>query len=278
MSKTVVGLFNSTAAAQQVKQTLISEGYEASNIRIVANDSDDDSFAGTSTDYTSRTGSTTGTGTGVGEKISNFFKSLTGGDEHAHNHYAGGVNEGGALLTVTTDDEDATEVAQLLKQNGARDIDGSYRTAAGEGTPVYGGTSRQDTTNLTGETAIPIVEEELVVGKREVDRGGVRVYSHLVERPVEADVTLRNESVNVERRAVNRPASAADFAGGDSSFELRASGEEAVVGKSSRVVEEVMVGKQATERNEVIRDSVRKTEVEVEQIPGEVTTTDKSKY
>ncbi len=272
MSKTVVGLFNSTTEAQQVKQTLVQNGYDAKDVKIVANDNNDDDmemdggYASSATDTTRGTAGDvdTNAGTGVGHKISNFFKSLTGGDEDVHNHYSTGVNEGGALLTVTTSDDRASQVASMLKQYGARDIDGGYQNAAGSGTPVYGSESSN---TVAGETAIPVVEEELVVGKREVDRGGVRVYSHVVERPVEADVTLRDERINVERRAVNRPATAADFETGRE-FELRASGEEAVVGKSSRVVEEVMVGKSTSERTEAIHDSVRKTEVEVEQIAG----------
>ena len=272
MSKTVVGLFNSTAAAQQVKQALITQGYEAGSIRIVANDHDEDSSA-TSTAYTEDAGvatggtgtaSTTSSASGVGHKISSFFQSLVGGDEDAHGHYASGVNQGGALLTVTTEDENAAEVAGLLRQHGARDIEGgSQQTAVADS--AYRNTTAA---NVTGETSIPVVEEELVVGKREVDRGGVRVYSHVVERPAEADVTLRDERINVERRAVNRPATAADFQTGDGSFELRASGEEAVVGKSSRVVEEVLIGKDTTERTEAVHDTVRKTEVEVEQVAG----------
>ncbi len=257
MSKTVVGLFSTTAQAEQVKQALTSSGYETGKISIVANDGE---------------GST---GAGIGEKISSFFSNLTGGDEHSHNHYATGLNSGGALLTVTTADEDATAVAALLKQHGARDIDGGYQSAAEEGTPVYGGTANYNATgtgNLTGQTAIPIVEEELVVGKREVDRGGVRIYSHVVERPVSESVTLRDEAINVERRTVNRAATAADFTSNAGSFELRASGEEAVVGKSSRVVEEVLIGKEASNRTENISDTVRRTEVDIEEIPGEVTT------
>ena len=253
MSKTVVGLFNSTAEAEQVKQTLISNGYETGKVSIVGRDGEAESE-------------------GIGEKVSNFFRSLTGGDEHAHNHYATGINQGGALLTVTTADEDATAVASLLRQHGARDIDGGSTSGAIEGTPLYGAAS-SNTGNITGQTAIPIVEEELVVGKREVDRGGVRVYSHVVETPVSTDVTLRDEAINIERRAVNRPATAADFTTGTGSFELRASGEEAVVGKTSRVVEEVLIGKEATQRTEEINDSVRRTEVELEEIPGERTTT-----
>jgi uncharacterized protein (TIGR02271 family) len=120
---------------------------------------------------------------------------------------------------------------------------------------------------------IPIVEEQLVVGKREVDRGGVRVYSHVVEQPVSADVTLRDEKILVERRPVSRVATAADFNMGQGSvIELKATGEEAVVGKTAHVVEEVLVGKASSEHTEVLHESVRKTEVEVEQVPLATTT------
>ena len=252
MAKTVVGLFSSMAQAEQVKQALSTEGYDAGHITVVAN-----SIDGSSSE------------TGVGGKISQFFSNLTGGDDDVHEHYATGVNSGGALLTATVPDDEADEVAALLKQHGARDIDGNQRAAAA-GTPVYGGGSTA--TDNVNQTAIPIVEESLVVGKREVDRGGVRVYSHVVERPVQADVTLRDEFINVERRFVDRPATAADFAAGaGSTIELNATGEEAVVGKTSRVVEEVLVGKEATQRTDTIRDSVRKTEVEVENLAGSTT-------
>jgi uncharacterized protein (TIGR02271 family) len=264
MSKTVVGLFSTVAQAEQVKQALVSEGFEANHIKVVANDNNDATT--TDKDYTD-IGS--GGGTGIGEKISGFFSNLTGGDEHAHNHYATGVNAGGALLTATVADEEAEDVAEILKAHGARDIEGGYQGSASAGVPVYGESSAA----TTGATSIPVVEEELVVGKREVDRGGVRIYSHLVERPVEEDVTLREEHINVERRPVNRPATAADFeVGRGGVIELNATGEEAVVGKTSRVVEEISVGKTSTE---AIHDTVRKTEVDVEQIPGETVSKDR---
>ncbi len=268
MSKTVVGLFTSVAQAEQVKKTLVADGYSAQNIRIVANDEDAQNGAEVRT--ASDSGYTdigSGGGTGVGEKISSFFRNLTGGDEHAHGHYATGVNAGGALLTATVDDSEAEEVADTLSEYGAKEIEGGAQTT-GTAPPAYGGAA---TASTSGETAIPIVEEELVVGKREVDRGGVRIYSHVVERPVDAEINLREEHINVERRAVNRPATAADFVSGSGSvFELNATGEEAVVGRTSHVVEEVLVGKQSSEHTEAIRDTVRKTEVEVENLPGEV--------
>ncbi len=264
MAKTVVGLFNTLAQAEQVKTALTGEGYE--HVTVVANDTG--ASTGTSTSTSTGTSSVGTTVSGIGEKISNFFSSLGGGDDNAHKHYASGVNEGGALLAVTVENDEAEEVASLLKQHGARDIDGNTQ-AAESGTPVYGSADQ-----TSGQTAIPIVEESLVVGKREVDRGGVRVYSHVVERPAEAAVTLRDEFVNVERRFVDRPATEADFAAGRGGVvELTATGEEAVVGKTSRVVEEVLVGKEASQHTENVRDTVRRTEVEVEEIPGETTRT-----
>lgn len=256
MSKTVVGLFVTQAKAEEVKQALLAAGYSA---RVVANGSD------SSTTNESE-------GEGIGQKISNFFHGLTGGDDDVHSHYAEGVNTGGALVGVTCDDDQASSVASLLKQHGAREVEGKATAGVDSKHEAY------EATEMTGQTAIPIVEEQIAVGKREVDRGGIRVYSHVVEQPVTADVTLRDEKILVERRPVNRAASAADFNMGQGSMiELNASGEEAVVGKSARVVEEVRVGKASTSHTEVIHDSVRKTEVEVEQIPGSTAAT-KDRY
>ena len=250
MSKTVVGLFSTTAQAQQVKDTLVADGYSSGDIKIVSNDHNEGHAEGTS----------------IGQKISHFFGSLTGSDEETHQYYTRGVNQGGALLSVDAADAEAESIAATLKEYGARDIDGGYGQQAASGTPVYGGSTTSSSTN--GEV-IPIVEENLVVGKREVDRGGVRVFSRVVEEPVSADVTLRDEFVNVERRVVDRPATGADFQTGTTGFEVRASGEEAVVGKTSRVVEEIVVGKEATSHTESVHDTVRRTEVDVENIAGE---------
>ncbi len=51
---------------------------------------------------------------------------------------------------------------------------------------------------------IPVYEEELRVGKREIGRGSVRVRSYIVETPVQEEVRLHDERVEVERRPVDR--------------------------------------------------------------------------
>jgi len=118
-----------------------------------------------------------------------------------------------------------------------------------------------------GMTRIPVVEEELKVGKRMVQRGGVRIFTRVRETPVNEQVQLREEHVRVERHAVDQPASEADLAAfKEGSMELREMGEEAVVSKSARVVEEVVVGKEVTEQTKDINDTVRRTDVDVEQL------------
>jgi hypothetical protein len=49
------------------------------------------------------------------------------------------------------------------------------------------------------EEVVPVVEEQVDVGKRAVERGRVRVHTRVVERPVR----LRDEEVHVERRSAN---------------------------------------------------------------------------
>jgi uncharacterized protein (TIGR02271 family) len=117
------------------------------------------------------------------------------------------------------------------------------------------------------EVAIPVIEEQAEVGKRQVEQGGVRVNSRITETPVEGDINLREEHVNVERRPVDRPLQAGDLDRfREGSLEVREYAEEPVVSKEARVKEEVVIGKEATERTETIRDTVKRTDVDIEKI------------
>jgi len=142
-------------------------------------------------------------------------------------------------------------------------------------TGTTGTTGNLDTTesglrnDLTSDETkkIPIIEENIEVGKREVRTGGVRVRSRIVERPVEESVRLREERVSVERNTVDRPATSADLENfQERNIEMVERAEVPVVNKEARVVEEVSIGKEVEERNETIQDTVRKTEVDVENL------------
>lgn len=127
-------------------------------------------------------------------------------------------------------------------------------------------TANVDRSANTSGNVIPIIEEELQVGKRAVETGGARVQTHVTEKPVEAQVTLREEHVNVERHPVNRAVTESDLANlkqGEINLTTRA--EEAVVNKQARVVEEVEIGKTVSERQETVQDTVRRTDVDVKE-------------
>ena len=112
---------------------------------------------------------------------------------------------------------------------------------------------------------IPVVEERLNIGKREVERGGARIRSYVVEQPVQEQVNLREERVSVERRPVNQPVS------GDPSrlmqereINVTETAEQPVVNKEAVVREEIAVRKDTEERTETVSDTVRRTEVDVD--------------
>jgi uncharacterized membrane protein/stress response protein YsnF len=115
------------------------------------------------------------------------------------------------------------------------------------------------------DVRIPIVEEAIHVETRQVERGGVKIFSYVTEQPVEQEVRLRDERVTVKRRPVDRPATERDFeAIKEGTIEITETREEAVVSKEARVVEEVVIDKDVRERTEVVRDTVRRTDVDVE--------------
>jgi hypothetical protein len=115
-----------------------------------------------------------------------------------------------------------------------------------------------------------VIEEELQVGKRVVQTGGVRLRSRIIARQVEEHVRLREEHVSVERNSINRAVSPADLDSfREETIEVRETAEVPVAAKEVRVVEELHLSKEVEERDEVIRDSVRHTEVDVENFDGD---------
>ncbi len=175
---------------------------------------------------------------------------------------AAGMSEAGhGALGRSGLDRPASEPADVAAS--AASLKAADRVGATPAAPVAGRTVPAGVG--ARDEAIPVVEETVRVGKRLVDRGGVRVRSYVTERPVEENVTLHEERVDVERRPVDRAAGTLpEDAFRERTIEVSATGEEAVVQKDARVVEEVVVRKDAADRTETVRDTTRKTEVEVE--------------
>jgi len=280
MATTLVGIYDDLAQAQKAVQQLSKAGIKQGDITIASNDGGKGytSYGGTnSKDYT--------TGSSIGNDISNFFGSIFGSDINNDelDIYSEAVRRGSAVVIVDTDDKMTERASEVLNQHSAVDVDrraAQYRSSGYKNfdakAPLYNAEqTRTETQNYAnqGEVALPVIEEQINVGKRVVQRGGVRVHTRITERPVEETVNLREEKVTVDRRPVDREFSDADRASlnkGD--FTVTTQGEEAVVSKEARVVEEVVVGKNVTERQETVRDTVKRTDVEVEETDVDIDT------
>jgi uncharacterized protein (TIGR02271 family) len=112
------------------------------------------------------------------------------------------------------------------------------------------------------QATIPVIEEQLQVGKREVAKGGIRLRTRIVENEVQENINLREEKIRVERTPVNRPANVTDLK--EEQIEVTERAEVPVVSKEARVVEEVSLNKEVTEKEESVKDTVRSTQVEIE--------------
>jgi len=150
--------------------------------------------------------------------------------------------------TTTTTDTENQNYTAMQREANARHVSGVTREAS------------------ENEVVLPIVEEQLRIGKRPVERGGVNVRTTSQEVPVQENVNLREESVTVERRPVDRAVGNAPDAFREGTIEVTEMAEVPVVSKEARVVEEVVVGKEVTERQETVRDTVKRTEVEVDEV------------
>ena len=198
--------------------------------------------------------------------------------------YEESVRRGGYVLIAAVEDQYADSAIQILENSNAVDLDRRQEEWRTEGwTPREAAIaerpmatrleSTQDRTAAGVDETIPIVQERLHVGKREVNRGGVRVRSYIVEEPVHEEVRLREEHVDIERRPVNQRVNPVKAGSpGDlmqeRTVEVTETAEEAVVAKEAVVKEELHVRKRADERVERIDDTVRRTEVEVDDKRG----------
>lgn len=265
---TLTAFFDSRSDAESAMSQLRSVGVSDSSMRVTGGEETTSSSATTREDK------------GFFEALGDLF--MPDDDRHT---YAEGLSRGGYLLTVNDLSPDMQDTAlDVLENAGAIDIDereqswraegwsgyqgretAGYASGAGTATGVSGaaGFAEERTTLSEGET-VPVVEEQLRVGKRDTSLGRVRVRSYVRETPVSEQVELTSERVEIERRPVDRPLSAGDDAFRERTIEAEERSEEAVVSKEARVVEEIGLRRERESHSETISDTVRHTEVEVD--------------
>jgi len=287
MAKTLVGLYDTFTESKQVVQELVENGFSRGDIRVATHSAEDVKDHGADYTYT-ETASSASRGRGLIDLL-----TRSGVPQSEADSYAEGVRRGGTLILVKASDEQSDRGLEIMNRVHLVDIDERVAQWRREGWSRFDPdaepyaatdvtrererysrrmTDRGERMADKGEVTIPVVEEELTVGKREVERGHVRVHTHIEELPVAEEVHLREERVHVERHPVDRPATEADLGRlTEETIEFTETAEEAVINRRARVVEEVTVHTNVEEHTETVHDTVRRTHVDVDQ--ADVTST-----
>lgn len=288
-TRTITAMYDTRVDAEKAIARLVTAGVPRSSI---------DLKAGAATGATSTTTSSHDNDGGFWESLKDLFVP---DDDRAT--YAEGLRRGGHMVVARVDSAHYETALDILDDEGTMNIDERAETWRSEGwsgyvgdkgTPVSGmaagtatgavsgsaalggagrSTAATDKLATGGDEVISVMEEQLRVGKREVDHGRVKVRSYVVETPVEEQVSLRQEHVTIERRPVDRAVTGNETLFKDRTIEVEERTEEAVISKEARVKEEIAIGKTSEERKQTVSDTVRRTEVEIEDERGTVTGT-----
>lgn len=173
------------------------------------------------------------------------------------------LRDGRVIVSGVKDDAQYAETQRAATAAAAPQNYEPMSRGGGAASRNVAGVTREANDN---EITLPIVEEQMTVGKRTVEKGGVNVRTTMTEKPIEETVRLREENVTIERHKVDRPVDGATDAFKEGTFEVTTKAEVPVVSKEARVVEEVVIDKEMTERTETVRDTVKRTDVEVDEI------------
>lgn len=238
--KSIIALFDSRALADQARADLVQAGFPAA--KIITNP---EAPAGQVHEKS------------FWDSIKDFFGFEDTGI------YQEASRRGGVLLSLPVEDERADKAVDILQRHHPVDVDQrvrEWRRAGWKPAEAAPGNAQ----------VIPVASEQLHVDKRRESRGGLRVYTHVREEPVERTLQLREEHVQVERRPADRPADAGAFQ--EQTFEFHEMHEEPVIRKEARVNEEVVIGKDVRTRTEKVQEKLRKTDVKVEELDNEFRT------
>jgi stress response protein YsnF len=237
----LVAFFPSIEHAEKTRARLIDAGFTADTIRL------SDAAASPAAENDNQS----------------FFEWLFGSDtpDHEREWYGSNLRDGRAALSIQVQSPaDIQDIEDLFEAGGALEVEQSDEAELSGAAPM---TTGDHQSSAPEDTVIPVVNEELKVGKRATETRRL-VRTRVIERPVQEEVQLQDETVVVERRPASGDAVAARDGLQEREFEVIERHEEPIVEKRARAVEEVVVKKDVKRRTETVSDQVRETQVEVD--------------
>jgi uncharacterized protein (TIGR02271 family) len=261
----IVAVYDTVAHADAAVNTLRLAGYPTSDISVIKNEGE----------------------AKIGLDEPGFWQRLLGGGLELHEAevYGRTLRQGGAVLAVRVAESEAPKVIDLLDAHRPVDILDRARSqgfaerpkvivppptmaaSPAAATPVAA--SLAPTAMKKDEEVVRLAEEWLDVGKRKIESGKTRVRRFVVEKPVEANVNLHEEHVEIMRRAISEPGYLKDIDWSEQVFEVTETAEQPVVNKSVRLTEEVVIRRKGSDHVEKVHDTVRRQQLDVEQLPLE---------
>jgi uncharacterized protein (TIGR02271 family) len=239
----VVTLFDTPEHAEAAKRNLESAGFPSSEISIVSKNA-------------LATAGQTLLEPGLWHRL--FGRDI---EQYEATVYGRTVESGGVVLTLRVPEADVPKAMGILN---------AHKVVNVQERAIERGILPAITAPVSRDQVLRLAEEQLEVGKRLVEDGTTRIRRFVTEKPVEAKITLHEEHASVVRRAVSDPAFLKDIDWSDKTIEVTETEEQAVISKSARIAEEVVISKTGSDRVETVRDTVRRQQVEVErQTAGE---------
>jgi uncharacterized protein (TIGR02271 family) len=250
--KKLVAVYDTADKADAAVNTLKSAGYSAHDISVIRN---------------------------AGGELNadliepGFWHRLFGRDFEIQDAGAHGqsVLPGAVIVSVHVVESEAPDVIKLLDSHEPLDIMDRVEAQSSSTAktpkvlvppPTLAANLKRD------EEVVRLAEEQLNVGKRQVHAGTTRVRRFIVERPVEANVTLHEEHAEVMRRTISNPRDFKDIDWSEQTIEVTETVEQPVVNKTVRVAEEVVIRRKSSDHVETVHDTVRQQQVEVEKVPA----------
>jgi hypothetical protein len=170
--RNISAAFDSRVDAESARQQVIGVGVAASEVHILDPGAHSEANGGAPEHQ------------GVWAHIKQMFMP-----DDDRSTYEESIRRGGFVLTASVDDDLADAAIDALESSKAVDLDerqSEWRAQGwtGDSQPTDLDTARETTREAsTSDEGIPVNQEPLRVGKREVNRGGLRVRSFIVEEP-----------------------------------------------------------------------------------------------
>lgn len=119
--------------------------------------------------------------------------------------------------------------------------------------------------DVAEQRTVQLKEEQVKIGKREVEAGGIRLHKIVRIETVNQPIELKREEIVIERVPADRASTTGETRFEEEDIFIPLRREEPVVQKEARVREQVRVGKKTEVEQQQITEQVRKEDLQVDQ-------------